>query len=162
VDDVVNRALAFDPPQPGRADVLSHNDANPGNMIFDGERLMLLDWDAAGVQEPLYDLATIALFFRLDDAACLTMLEAHDGSPSAELPPRFTYDRRLIAALCGTMFFFLAGRAGLRGATGDETVAAAPSLAEFYRRMRAGEISHATPEGQRVFAMAMLRESAGI
>ncbi|MFL5560652.1 MAG: phosphotransferase [Gemmatimonadaceae bacterium] len=162
VETVVTRALAIDPPAAGRADGLSHNDANPGNMVFDGERLMLVDWDTAGVQEPFYDLATIALFFRLDEAACLTMLAAHDGAPAATLPPRFTWDRRTIAALCGSMGLWIAGTGGHPGAAAGETLENAPTLVEFYQRMRAGEISHTTPKGQWAMGMAMIRESAAI
>jgi thiamine kinase-like enzyme len=37
--------------------VLCHNDLMPGNLIDDGSRLWLVDWEYAGVGHPLFDLA---------------------------------------------------------------------------------------------------------
>ena len=44
--------------------MLSHNDLNPTNLIYDGAGVQLLDWSAAGPLDPLYDLATLAMFLR--------------------------------------------------------------------------------------------------
>jgi thiamine kinase-like enzyme len=40
--------------------VFGHNDLLPGNFIDDGERLWLVDWDYAGFNSPLFDLANLA------------------------------------------------------------------------------------------------------
>ncbi len=37
-----------------------HNDLLAGNLIDDGERLWLIDWDYAGFNSPLFDLANLA------------------------------------------------------------------------------------------------------
>ncbi|MGO4872436.1 MAG: phosphotransferase [Roseiarcus sp.] len=39
--------------------VFSHNDLLAGNLIDDGARLWLLDWDYAGFNSPLFDLANL-------------------------------------------------------------------------------------------------------
>src|SRR5207248_508551 len=85
VGDAVARVRAEAVPPTGRADVLSHNDVNPSNLVYDGEHVMLLDWDAAGRNEPFYDLAAIAVFLRMDAATCLRLLSAHDGAPVTAL-----------------------------------------------------------------------------
>ena len=162
IGEIVRRALATERPDVGRPEAVSHNDVNPSNLIYDGERLMLLDWDMCGVHEPFYDLATISVFMRMDDESCRQLLEAYDGAAVVTVPPRFSYDRRVVAALCGTMFLYLAAGGGRPVMTGAERLEEMPTLSEFYQRMRAGEVSPATPEGQRQFAMAMLRESARI
>jgi aminoglycoside phosphotransferase (APT) family kinase protein len=162
VGEIVARALATERPEMVGREVVSHNDVNPSNLVYDGERVMLLDWDVCGVHEPFYDLATISVFMRMDDESCRQLLEAYDGSALATLPARFSYDRRLVASLCGTMFLYLAVRSGRPVMTGVERLEDMPTLSEFYQRMRAGEVSPATPDGQRQFAMAMLRESARI
>jgi hypothetical protein len=155
--EVTARVLA-EPPPPSRpsdrAAVLSHNDVNPSNLVYDGARILLLDWDMAGANDPLYDLATIALFMRLDEAACLRVLAAHDGAPAATLPPRFGYLRRLVGALVGNMMLMLARQ---RGHTGDGE---ALPLGEYYEKMRAGQVSPATPAGQWQFGLALLVETA--
>jgi thiamine kinase-like enzyme len=40
--------------------VFGHNDLLPGNFIDDGQRLWLIDWDYAGFNSPLFDLANLA------------------------------------------------------------------------------------------------------
>ena len=38
-----------------------HNDLLAGNFIDDGRRLWLIDWDYAGFNSPLFDLANLPL-----------------------------------------------------------------------------------------------------
>ena len=80
------------PPSEGPP-VTSHNDVNPTNLVWDGERLLLIDWDAAGPNDPFYDLAAVAVFLRMDDETSKALLAAHDGAMPATLPARFAYDR---------------------------------------------------------------------
>lgn len=158
VGDAVTRVLAEDPPATERAQVLSHNDVNPTNLVFDGEHLLLLDWDAAGPNDPFYDLATIAVFLRMDEATCLRLLAAYDGQGSPALPARFGYDRRLVAVLCGATFLGFARLGGHAG--GDGELASTPGLDEVYQRMRSGSLSPATPEGQWWFGLALVKAGA--
>ena len=47
--------------QTGQVDiVLAHNDLLAGNFIDDGERLWLIDWEYAGFNSPLFDLANLS------------------------------------------------------------------------------------------------------
>jgi aminoglycoside phosphotransferase (APT) family kinase protein len=154
----VQRMRAEEPPACERAVVLSHNDVNPTNLVYDGENLMLLDWDTAGPNDPFYDLAAIAVFLRMDDATCLTLLAAHDGEPVSALPARFTYCRRLVAVLCGSAFLHLARQSGHAGATG-ETLESTTPLAEFYQRLRAGAVNIGSGEGQWWFGLALVKAS---
>lgn len=157
--DAVRRALDAVPPPPDRPPVLSHNDVNPTNVVYDGERVVLLDWDAAGANDPYYDLATVAVFHDLDDATCARMIAAHDEAPVDALPARFCYLRRIVAALCGALFLQVARAGRHAGARGDETLELAPTLGEVHGGMRAGTISARTTEGQWQFGQALLRAS---
>lgn len=150
--DAMHHMLAEEPPQRDRI-VLSHNDVNPSNVVYDGERLLLLDWNTSGPNDALYDLATISVFLRMDDSTCTKLLAAHDGAPVTALPAAFHYYRRLAAITCGAAFLHLARTSGHPG---HEHVDAVPTLAEFYQRMRAGEVSIATAEGQWAFGLALL------
>lgn len=161
IGDVVHRVLDEPPPPPDRAPVLSHNDVNPSNLVYDGERVVFLDWDAAGANDPFYDLAAVAVFLRLDDAASARLIAAHDQAPAAApLPARFLYLRRTIAALCGSLFLDLARRGGHAGAGGQETFDLAPTLADVHGGIRAGAINPRTPDGQWQFGQALLKASA--
>ncbi len=43
--------------------VASHNDLKPQNILFDGERFQIVDWEAAFANDPYVDLAYSASFF---------------------------------------------------------------------------------------------------
>jgi tRNA A-37 threonylcarbamoyl transferase component Bud32 len=49
-------ALAWDP----ASHVSSHSDPNPHNVLFDGERLWLIDWEAACRNDSMVDVAILA------------------------------------------------------------------------------------------------------
>ena len=153
-----DRALSEPEPPVDREPVVSHNDVNPSNLVWDGERVRLLDWDTAALNDPFYDLAAVATFMRFDEAACLALLEAHDGVAPAVLPARFAYWRRMIAAMCGSIFLSLARHRGHAGDATDEGI----TLAEAYGKMRTGELQVATGEGQWAFGLALLRESLAL
>ena len=161
IDDVVRRVLDEPPPPAERAPVLSHNDPNPSNLVYDGTRMLLLDWDTAGANDPFHDLAAVAVFLRLDDATCAQLIAAHDEAPVVtSLPASFVYLRRAIAALCGAMFLHLARVAGHAGARGDETFELAPTLADVHGSMRMGTLSARATDGQWAFGQALLKASA--
>ena len=159
VGDAVRGLLAEEAPARERALVLSHNDVNPTNLAYDGENLLLLDWETAGPNDPFYDLAAISVFLRMDEGTCQRLLAAYDGEPVSALPAPFAYSRRLVAVLCGATFLHLARQSGHPGASGEETLGSTPSLAEFYQRMRAGLLNIATGEGQWWFGLALIRDS---
>lgn len=156
VTEALAAIQAETPPLPEREPVLSHNDVNPGNLLFDGEHLLLIDWENAGPNDPFYDLAAIAVFVRMDAAACKRLLAAYDGAET-ELTPRFDYNRRLVALLCGVTILNLARQGGHPGATGTESLADTPDLGAFYQRMMTGEIDHTSPYGQWMFGLALVK-----
>jgi aminoglycoside phosphotransferase (APT) family kinase protein len=159
VGDAVRDVLAEEPLPAGRAAVLSHNDVNPTNLVYDGEHLLLLDWDTAGSNDPYYDLAAISVFLRMDEPTCQRLLAAYDDAPVADLPAGFVACRRTAAALCGTMFMKLARQSGHAGATGDETLESTLSLSDFYQRLRTGSLNIASAEGQWLFGLALVKQS---
>lgn len=157
--DAVRDILTAEAPIRERGLVLSHNDVNPTNLIYDGNNPLLLDWEVAGPNDPFYDLATISVFLRMEERTCQKLLAAYDNALISPLPARFTYNRRLAAVLCGTMFLNLARQQGYAGATGAETLDNTNSLGEFYQRIQSGELSLATGQGQWGFGLALIKES---
>jgi thiamine kinase-like enzyme len=61
--------------------VFGHNDLLPGNFMDDGERLWLIDWDYAGLNTPLFDLANLASNNQFSAAEEDSLLEAYFESP---------------------------------------------------------------------------------
>jgi aminoglycoside phosphotransferase (APT) family kinase protein len=153
------RVLAEPVPPRDEPLVMSHNDLNPTNAIFDGERIVLLDWDTAAPNDRYHDLAGVSLFLRFDDATSLALLAAY-GEPADVLPARFSYARRLVAAMCGMIFLHLARVGGHGGATGDETLGGCAGLDELYPKLRTGELDVGKPAGQWQFGLALLKAGA--
>jgi thiamine kinase-like enzyme len=73
--------------------VFGHNDLLAANVIDDGERLWLIDWDYAGFNTPLFDLANLATNSELSPTLETTLLESYFGGPVANAT------RRAFAAL---------------------------------------------------------------
>jgi aminoglycoside phosphotransferase (APT) family kinase protein len=158
----IDRVLAETPPPSERAPVLSHNDLNPSNLVYDGERILLLDWAAAGPNDPFYDLATLSVFLRMEEGTCLRVLAAYDGNSALGLPERLRYFRRLVAALAGTANLHLARHLKHPGATAADTRDSALALGEFYQRLTAGALKLGTPEGQWAFGLSLIKESLAL
>jgi thiamine kinase-like enzyme len=61
--------------------VFGHNDLLPGNFIDDGNRIWLIDWDYAGFNSPLFDLANLASNSEFDAEQEAWMLRTYFGRP---------------------------------------------------------------------------------
>src|SRR3569623_89565 len=151
--DVAAAALARD-----RRRTVSHNDVNPGNILWDGARAWLVDWEMAGLNHPHYDLAVFAMFLRLDEDSAFGLAARHDGAP-LDPPAGATFRslRRLAAALCGLTFLRLVDALTVRP---SPTRADAPSLGDCYAAMRAGQFDLRVPRDRASFALALLAEAA--
>lgn len=55
--------------------VPAHDDVNPGNILWQGERPWLIDWEYAGMNDPAFDLATARIELALEDGAFTALLQ---------------------------------------------------------------------------------------
>ena len=62
--------------------VVGHNDLLAANLLDDGERLWLIDWEYGGFNSPLFDLAGLASNNGLSEAQERAMLEQYFETPS--------------------------------------------------------------------------------
>ena len=70
--------------------VFGHNDLLPGNILDDGERLWLIDWDYAGFNSPLFDLGGLASNNGLSESQETWLLESYfETAVSDELIHRY-------------------------------------------------------------------------
>jgi thiamine kinase-like enzyme len=75
--------------------VLCHNDLLPANLIDDGRRLWLVDWEYAGSGHPFFDLANASANASLSDEQDRSLLEAYRGHAD----DRDLFELRLFKAL---------------------------------------------------------------
>lgn len=78
--------------------VFGHNDLMAANILDDGSRLWLIDWDYAGFNSPLFDLGGLASNNLLTEAQELEMLGLYIGSP-----PDAAFLRRYQAMKCASL-----------------------------------------------------------
>ena len=70
--------------------VFGHNDLLAANFIDDGERIWLIDFDYAGFNSPLFDLANLASNSELDDTQEQELLQRYfEAAPGAALQRSF-------------------------------------------------------------------------
>lgn len=71
--------------------VSCHNDLKPENILFDGDRIWLVDWEAAFLNDRYCDLAVIANFVVTNDARKTLLF-----GPISEKPRGITGSRGFI------------------------------------------------------------------
>lgn len=78
--------------------VLGHNDLLPANLLDDGERLWLIDWEYAGLNSPLFDLAGLATNCGLSARQEAWLLEHYFEAPLTD-----ALARRFAAMKCASL-----------------------------------------------------------
>jgi aminoglycoside phosphotransferase (APT) family kinase protein len=133
--------------------VSSHNDPNAQNVLYDGERLWLVDWETAYRNDPLTDVAILAENFAQTPALEQTLVAAWLGNPpDRELLARLALMRQLTRLYyAGLLLSFAA--ATPRAA--PETDLGAPTPDEFRAAVARGE--HAPGSGATLFALGKMQ-----
>jgi hypothetical protein len=139
--------------------VASHNDLNPANILYDGERLWLVDWESGFVNDPYVDPAILANWYDLDPAREVDLLERVFGDAAAERCARLWLMRRAADMFYGAMSLVTAAAAF---APGSQTSLAGPAFLEVRAMIAAGELSLATPDGALLFGKALLSKVAAV
>lgn len=135
--------------------VSSHNDSHPGNILFDGERLWLIDWETAFRNDPAVDLALMTMYRAAAPDLQEALLTAWRGRPSdAELRARVFLMRQFVKLFhgCATGLYVLERQPDFA-----ETNMTAPSPAEYSAAFRDGRLTSNSFEAQRIGARVALR-----
>ena len=115
----------------------SHNDPNPRNIIFDGERLWLIDWELAFRNDPMIDIAIVANDFAQTQAFADVLLgHCVRREPDARLRARLVLARQLVRAFYASIMIGAARFAGRP--TSDDLEA--PSPDEFLAAVTQGRL----------------------
>ncbi len=129
-------------------DIVScHSDLKPENIRFDGERVWLVDWQAAFLNDRYFDLAIVANFVIASDADEQTYLDAYFGHPPDEYESARFYLMRQVMHMFYAAVFLMLGSAG-NPVNQDESL---PSFRDFHQRIWAGEIDLADQAAKIVY-----------
>jgi len=118
--------------------VSSHNDVfKPDNILFDGSRVWLVDWEAAFLNDRYADLAVIANLVVTNDGEERIYLQAYFGQPPDEYQLARFFLMRQVAHIFYAVAFLFLGSSGRR----LDLAVPAPDFQDFHRRMWSGEVN---------------------
>lgn len=134
--------------------VSSHNDLIPSNILFDGERLWLIDWESAYRNDPLVDVSTV-----LDTLAPSSELEEVVLQVWLGRAPDEALHARLAVVRALTRLYYagvlLSASAAASGAMSD-TDLAAPTRAELQQATREGRLTPGAPPTKHILGKMFL------
>ena len=139
--------------------VSSHNDLNPGNVLYDGSRLWLVDWEASFLADRYVDLATIAGWFIHDQAGEDLLLGTYFGAaPTPEQHARFTVMQQVNHVFYGMIMLngAAAERPGVRMRDQDLS---GPSLTALRARLTTGDFTLQAWDDRIAYGKARLAEA---
>jgi Phosphotransferase enzyme family len=123
--------------------VSSHNDPVPRNVLFDGRRLWLIDWESAYRNDPLVDVAIVLDSFALSPGLEPALLRAWlGGAPDDAVLTRLPQVRALTRLYYAGVF--LSAAAAALGPIA-QTALSGPSVAAFRRAIRDGDLDPDAP-----------------
>jgi Phosphotransferase enzyme family len=125
-----------------------HNDLfKPDNLLFDGNRLWLVDWEAAFQNDRYADLAVVANMIVTNEPEERVYLQEYFGAPPDEYQRARFYLMLQVAHMFYAMAFLMLGSAG----TPINWSEPAPAYTDFQRRFWAREVSLAGNRAKIVF-----------
>ena len=137
--------------------VSCHNDPNQFNLLFDGDRLWLIDWETASRSDPMIDIATVASHVAPTPELVALLLRSSLGrEPDDGTRARLVLATLLINLFTGAILLLIAGDP----AAPPHADLDAPTPAEFERAVERGELVAGTPATTTTFAKVVLRAFA--
>jgi predicted Ser/Thr protein kinase len=134
--------------------VSCHNDLVPRNVLFDGERLWLIDWESAYRNDPLVDVAITLDNFAPSPELERVLLQAWLGRmPDDALLARLGLIRPLTRLYYAGVL--LSASAAASGPMADRDLSV-PVLAEFRRTISSGRLIPGAPETKHILGKMFL------
>jgi thiamine kinase-like enzyme len=135
--------------------VSSHNDLKPENVLFDGDRVWLVDWEAGFLNDRYLDLAVVGNFLATNEEEEKTLLRGYfDAAPTEYQLARFYLMRQILHMSYAAVFCLM--RAAVKPVDADTPVR---EYRDFHDRIWAGEISLAGDEERVEYARAHLKQA---
>ena len=136
--------------------VSSHNDLNPTNILWDGERLWIVDWEAAFLNDRYVDPAQVCNYFAATPQEETAFLTTWLGSaPGEHQRARLFLMRQVCQMFFATILLEMAATARHGWRLPPDTFASAPPLADLRRHLL--DLLR-SPEGQAQVGVAALND----
>lgn len=132
-----------------------HNDLNSENILYDGKKIYLIDFEAAGLEDPYFDLATVCQQNCLDPNEELAFLESYlERKPSDLEVAKLVLMKQVSYCYHALHFFQHAYDAGMMAFHDD-----VPTFKQWYQGRKEGKYSYDTTYDWMLYAMVVLNQS---
>jgi thiamine kinase-like enzyme len=137
-----------------------HNDLNSKNILFDGKNTYLIDWEAAGLEDPFFDLATICNEYIFQDTALKELfLTAYFGrSPTQQEQAKVYLMQQISHCYLAIHYLLHARNAGLKLDNGTAS-ANAMTMKDWEIGYLSGKFTLDTPYDFLKYALTHISES---
>lgn len=136
-----------------------HNDLNFSNLLFDGKKTYFIDWEAAGLEDPFFDLAMVCNEFITEDESRTYFIHQYFGRNLTELEAKKLNGMRQIA-YCYLALHFLehASHAGML-LNMDYPIESVPTVGEWVKGFNNGIYQLQTADDFLLYAFTKIKES---
>jgi aminoglycoside phosphotransferase (APT) family kinase protein len=142
-------------PRDGSDMVSSHNDMRPENVLYDGDRVWLVDWEAAFLNDRYVDLAVVANFVVTNSAAEEAFLRTYFAKAVNEYHHARLYLMGQLLHLFYPAFILLFSCKG----RSIDSVTGAPDFRDFHNRIWAGKVNLADDEAKLEYAKVHMNQA---
>lgn len=132
-----------------------HNDLNSENILYDGKQIYLIDFEAAGTEDPYFDLATVCQQNCFDTEEELLFLEKYmTRKPNALEIAKLVLMKQVSYCYHALHFFEHAYSGGMMSYHGE-----VPTFQQWYEGRKQGKYSYETTRDLILYAMVVLNQS---
>ena len=155
VVEIYQRIASVYPTQKALEWVSSHNDLKVENIIFDGIRPWIVDWESAFLNDPYLDLAVFGNFVIYNDLEESEYLSGYFGSrPTPYQSARYF----LLGQMLHVYYFTFLMLAGFEGKPVSPPLMGKLDFYSFHNRIWQGDIRIEAPEIKRQYGWVHLQE----
>jgi thiamine kinase-like enzyme len=138
----------------------SHGDLNPSNVLFDGSKYWLVDWQAAAPRNLYFDLACCATFFYFfNENLCIQFLKDYfDREVTQEEMEKYQLMRMFSHIYYGIGFIAISGELDPHlSLMSDDELEKLPSYLAFMQDIGAGKVNLGSAKAQQQFGFIFLK-----
>lgn len=139
--------------------VFSHNDLNPNNVLCDGKKIWIIDWDTAYMNDRYIDLANTANFYvHTPEQEQLYLNTYFEGKVDEIKVARLFIMRQICRLIYSMLMLQLASVSKPAGFLHSQEMEGC-TLKEFRSLMMSGNLSLANYEGRLFYGKALIQEA---
>lgn len=136
-----------------------HNDLNFSNLLFNGERTYLIDWEAAGLEDPFFDLAMVCNEFACNDADRAYFIGQYFGRELTVLETSKLNGMRQIAYCYLALHFLEHALSSGLSLSKDYLIETVPTVSDWINGFDKGEYQLSSAADFLLYALTKIKES---